>query len=60
MSYFDLNFQMMQHHKYSLNEIEYMMPWERDIYVEQLRQYIENENLKTLQETANKKSKGAR
>jgi len=51
---------MMQHHKYSLNEIEYMMPWERDIYVEQLRQYIENENLKTLQETANKKSKGAR
>lgn len=60
MSYFDLNFQMMQHHKYSLNEIEDMLPWERDVYVEQLRQYIENENLKTLQESANKKTRGPR
>ena len=58
MSYFDLNFQLMQHHKYSLTELENMMPWERDIYVEQLRQYIEQENLKNLQTTANKKSKG--
>ena len=24
---------MMQHHKYSLTEIESMIPWERDIYV---------------------------
>ena len=23
----------MQHHKYSLNEIEDMIPWEREIYV---------------------------
>jgi hypothetical protein len=42
----------MQHHKYSLNEIEGLMPWERDIYVEQLRQYIEQENLKTMQDKA--------
>jgi len=60
MSFFDLNFQMAQHHKYSLTELESMIPWERDIYVEQLRQYIENENLKTLQESANRKSKGPR
>ena len=26
----------MQHHKYSLTEIENMMPWERDIYVDML------------------------
>ena len=26
----------MQHHKYSLSEIENMMPWERDIYVDML------------------------
>lgn len=50
----------MQHHKYSLSEIENMMPWERDIYVEQLRQFIEQENLKNLQNMANKKSKGPR
>jgi len=60
MSYFDVNFQLMQHHKYSLNDLENMMPWERDIYVEQLRQYIESENLKNLQEAANKKSRGPR
>jgi hypothetical protein len=60
MSFFDINFQLMQHHKYSLSDLETMMPWERDIYVEQLRQYIETENLKNLQEAANKKSKGPR
>lgn len=43
----------MQHHKYNLTEIENMMPWERDIYVEQLRQFIEEENLKRLQDKAN-------
>ena len=48
-SYFKLNFAMMQHHKYSLTEIENMMPWERDIYVGLLNQYIEEENLKAQQ-----------
>lgn len=37
---------MMQHHKYSLTELENMMPWERDIYVAMLIQYIEEENRK--------------
>jgi hypothetical protein len=36
----------MQHHKYSLTELENMMPWERDIYVSLLIQYIEEENQK--------------
>lgn len=36
----------MQHHKYSLSELENMMPWERDIYVAMLIQYIEEENQK--------------
>jgi len=36
----------MQHHKYSLTELENMMPWERDIYVSMLIQYIEEENQK--------------
>ncbi len=40
----------MQHHKYSLTEIENMMPWERDIYVALLNQYIEEENLKAKQQ----------
>jgi hypothetical protein len=37
---------MMQHHKYSLTELESMLPWERDIYVTMLIQYIEEENQK--------------
>lgn len=34
----------MQHHKYSLTELDEMMPWEREIYVILLNQYIEEEN----------------
>ena len=42
----------MQHHKYSLTEIEDMLPWEREIYVSLLTDYIkqENERLKILQQ----------
>ena len=36
----------MQHHKYSLTEIENMIPWERDIYVGLLVSYIKEENEK--------------
>jgi hypothetical protein len=39
----------MQHHKYSLTELENMIPWERDIYVTMLIQYIEQENEKIKQ-----------
>ena len=35
---------MMQHHKYSLTELDDMMPWEREIYVNLLLQHIEEEN----------------
>ena len=36
----------MQHHKYSLTELDNMMPWERQIYVDMLIQYIDEENEK--------------
>jgi len=48
-SYYKTNFSLMQHHKYSLTELENMMPWEREIYVTLLAQYIEEENLKAQQ-----------
>tara|TARA_B100001778_G_scaffold312282_1_gene295855 strand:- start:365 stop:502 length:138 start_codon:yes stop_codon:yes gene_type:complete len=34
----------MQHHKYRLDEIENMIPWERDIYVAMLINHIKEEN----------------
>lgn len=43
-NYIRLNFALMQHHKYSLQDIENMMPWERDSYVILLTQYIKEEN----------------
>ena len=49
-AYFKINFALMQHHKYSLTEIENMMPWERDIYLELLKQFVEEENLKIKQQ----------
>ena len=48
-SYFRINFALMQFHKYSLTEIENMMPWERDIYLALLKDHIEEENLKAQQ-----------
>ena len=33
----------MQHHKYSLTELDNMMPWERQIYVDMLVRFLEEE-----------------
>ena len=33
----------MQHHKYSLSELDDMMPWEREIYISLLMNYLEEE-----------------
>ena len=40
----------MQHHKYSLTEIDTMIPWEREIYVTLLEQWIEEENERIKQQ----------
>jgi hypothetical protein len=45
-SYYRVNFALMQHHKYSLTELENMIPWEREVYLSLLQQYIEEESLK--------------
>jgi hypothetical protein len=45
---------MMQHHKYSLTELENMMPWEREVYVSLLQQHVEEENLKAQQQSGNR------
>jgi hypothetical protein len=36
----------MQYHKYSLTEIENMMPWEREIYLTLLENHIKEEEEK--------------
>ena len=39
----------MQYHKWSLTEVETMMPWERDIYVILLKQHLEEEEERARQ-----------
>lgn len=50
-----MNFALMQHHKYSLTELENMLPWEREIYVSLLINYIKEENEKLKIKQQNKK-----
>jgi len=40
----------MQHHNYALSELDSMMPWEREIYLNMLVEYIEAENKKQEEE----------
>jgi hypothetical protein len=45
-SYYKINFSLMQYHKYSLTEIENMMPWEREVYLSLLENHIREEEEK--------------
>ena len=45
---------MMQHHKYSLSDLENMLPCERDIYVDLLQQHIKEENDKIREQNRKK------
>ena len=43
-NFFKTNFNMMHFHKYSLSDIENMMPWERHLYLELLKEQVKQEN----------------
>lgn len=47
---FETNFALMQHHKYSLTELENMIPWERDIYVNLLIHHLQEQERKQKQQ----------
>ena len=48
---------MMQHHKYSLTELENMMPWEREIYIGLVKKHIKEENETIEKQNAEAKSR---
>ncbi len=48
---------MLQHHKYSLSELEDMWPWEREIYVNLLSEYIKEENRKVKEQNEKQRFK---
>ena len=45
----------MQHHKYSLTELENMIPWEREIYLTLLVNFLEAEKQRMEAEKNNRK-----
>ena len=53
-SMLETNFSLMQHHKWSLSDIENMMPWEKEVYVNLLSNYIKEENEKRRREAMKK------
>jgi hypothetical protein len=46
---------MMQHHGYSLTELDHMVPWEREIYTTLLEEHIKEENERIKQENAKRR-----
>jgi len=49
-NYYQTQFSLVQHHKYSLTELENMIPYELDIYVDLLV-----EHMKALEKERNQK-----
>lgn len=45
-NHYKTNFGIMQHHKWSLSEMENLLPWERYIYIELLSQFLREEEEK--------------
>ena len=49
------NFNMMQHHNYSLTDLDNMIPWERSVYVGLLVNHIAEENERIKKENNRKR-----
>lgn len=55
-NYYEVQFALAQHHKYSITEIESLMPWERDIYVTMLNNWVKEEQERMRSEQARQKT----
>ena len=44
-NYMENNFALLQHHNWSLSDVENMIPWEKQTYIKMLQNYIEKRNL---------------
>ena len=56
-NYYQTNFALMHHHKYSLTEIENLIPWEKFIYLEMLMNVLREEQEQARAQEAAIKSK---
>ena len=42
--YYETNFALNHHHKWQIEHIENLLPWEKEIYMNLLVQFLEEEN----------------
>ena len=56
-NYYKTNFALMHHHKYSLTELESMVPWERYLYIDMLKDYIKEQEEKARDQAMLKKAR---
>ena len=42
-NYYDTTFALVQHHKYSITDLDNLIPYERDIYVAMLAAHLKEE-----------------
>ena len=54
-NHYQTNFAMIQHHKWSLTELDNLIPFERQIYVTLLQQWIKEENERVRAQNAKMK-----
>lgn len=62
MNYYKSNFALAQFHKWSVTELEAMIPWERDVYIILLMQHLEEEKqrIKKMEQDQQIKQKSGR
>ena len=44
-NYYKILFSLSMHHKYSLSDLENLMPFERDLYVDMIIDYLESKKV---------------
>tara|TARA_B100000925_G_scaffold276034_1_gene242788 strand:+ start:2766 stop:2945 length:180 start_codon:yes stop_codon:yes gene_type:complete len=44
-AHMEVNFALLQHHHWSLSDIESLIPWEREVYVKYLSNFLEKQKL---------------
>ena len=44
-NFMEENFSLIQYHNWNLSDIESLIPWERETYINMLKNYLEKERL---------------
>jgi hypothetical protein len=50
INFYQVNFNLMHHYHYLLSEVENMLPWERDIYVSMVMDFVKEQEAKNQQQ----------